>query len=149
MKRAVRPKDPQAVDRHLAARIHEKRIELGMSQEVLGRALGVRFQQFQKYEKGSNRLSAGRLFEIANLFDVEVSYFFEGLPRRTSNAARVFHETICRPWPPRNVRSFLIAIALSVPKTKFGRIGDAVHRGQDMILGRQGAKSDDAPARLC
>jgi transcriptional regulator with XRE-family HTH domain len=47
---------------------------------MLGEALGVTFQQVQKYEKGANRLSAGRLFRIANLLEVEVSYFFEGLP---------------------------------------------------------------------
>jgi transcriptional regulator with XRE-family HTH domain len=83
MKRATQtgPKEPQAVDRHVAARIRARRLELGMVQEALGEALGVTFQQVQKYEKGTNRISAGRLFEIANLFEVEVSYFFEGLPR--------------------------------------------------------------------
>jgi transcriptional regulator with XRE-family HTH domain len=75
------PKEPQAVDRHVAARIRERRRELGIVQEALGEALGVTFQQVQKYEKGSNRISAGRLFELANLFEVEISYFFEGLPR--------------------------------------------------------------------
>jgi transcriptional regulator with XRE-family HTH domain len=75
------PKEPQPVDRHVAARIRARRLELGMVQEALGEALGVTFQQVQKYEKGTNRISAGRLFEIANLFEVEVSYFFEGLPR--------------------------------------------------------------------
>ena len=75
------PKEPQAVDRHVADRIRQKRIELGITQETLGKVLGVTFQQVQKYERGTNRISAGRLFEIANLFEVEVSYFFEGLPR--------------------------------------------------------------------
>jgi transcriptional regulator with XRE-family HTH domain len=81
MKRAVRmaPKAPQAVDRHVAERIRQKRVERGMSQDALGQALGVTFQQVQKYEKGINRLSAGRLFNLSNLLDVEVSYFFEGL----------------------------------------------------------------------
>ena len=53
------------LDRHVAARIRQKRVELGMSQETLGEALGVTFQQVQKYEKGTNRVSAGRLFTIA------------------------------------------------------------------------------------
>jgi transcriptional regulator with XRE-family HTH domain len=67
MNRAPRlsPKEPQAVDRHVAARIRQKRVELGMSLETLGEALGVTFQQVQKYEKGTNRVSAGRLFTIA------------------------------------------------------------------------------------
>ena len=83
MKRARRtsPREPQAVDLQDAARVQEKRQELGMSQVALGEALGVTFQQVQKYERSTNRISAGRLFEIANLFEVEVSYFFEGLPR--------------------------------------------------------------------
>jgi transcriptional regulator with XRE-family HTH domain len=86
MNRAPRlsPKEPQAVDRHVAARIRQKRVELGMSQETLGEALGVTFQQVQKYEKGTNRVSAGRLFTIASLLDVDVSYFFKGLPTGAS-----------------------------------------------------------------
>ena len=73
------PKEPQAVDRHVAGRIRQKRIELGITQETLGKVLGVTFQQVQKYERGTNRVSAGHLFSLANLLDVEVSYFFEGL----------------------------------------------------------------------
>ena len=79
--RQTGPREPQAVDRHVGTRLREKRHELGMTQETLGNALAVTFQQVQKYESGTNRISAGRLFEIANLFEVEVSYFFEGLPR--------------------------------------------------------------------
>jgi transcriptional regulator with XRE-family HTH domain len=59
-----------------------------MTQERLGEALGVTFQQVQKYEKGANRLSAGRLFRIANLLEVEVSYFFEGLPTGASKSRK-------------------------------------------------------------
>lgn len=90
MKRARQtgPKEPQAVDRHVATRLWEKRRELGMPQVALGEALGVTFQQIQKYERGTNRLSAGRLFEIANLFEVDVSYFFEGLPRSSKRGKR-------------------------------------------------------------
>ena len=86
--RRTSPREPQAVDLQVAARVREKRRELGMSQVALGEALGVTFQQVQKYESGTNRLSAGRLFEIANLFDVEFSYFFEGLPRGSKRRKR-------------------------------------------------------------
>jgi DNA-binding XRE family transcriptional regulator len=85
MKRAVQTgvKEPQAVDRHVAGRICQKRIELDMSQQTLAQALGVTYQQLQKYEKGTNRVSAGRLFNLANAMAVEISYFFEGLPTGT------------------------------------------------------------------
>ncbi|WP_442969816.1 helix-turn-helix domain-containing protein [Roseibium sp. Sym1] len=56
-----------------------KRIMLGMSQEKLGEHLGITFQQIQKYEKGTNRIGSGRLFDIANAFGVEPGFFFEGL----------------------------------------------------------------------
>lgn len=77
----VRVKDdgPHPVDRHVGRRVCEKRIALGYNQTDLGRAVGVTFQQIQKYEKGSNRISASKLFEIARFFQVEISYFFQGL----------------------------------------------------------------------
>jgi transcriptional regulator with XRE-family HTH domain len=86
MKRALRtnPKEPQAVDRYVGERIRQRRNELGISQGALGEALGVTFQQIQKYERGTNRISAGRLFGLANLFEVQLSYFFEGLPTGAS-----------------------------------------------------------------
>ena len=82
------PKEPQTVDRHVAARIRQKRNELDITQETLADALGVTFQQVQKYEKGTNRVSAGRLFSIANLMGVEISYFFEGIPTDTRRRKR-------------------------------------------------------------
>src|SRR5947199_1992334 len=60
------PKEPQPIDRHVGARIRHKRMMLGVSQEALGDALGVTFQQVQKYEKGMNRVGASRLQAIAN-----------------------------------------------------------------------------------
>jgi transcriptional regulator with XRE-family HTH domain len=70
-------KEPDAVDAHVAQRIKFRRIMLGHSQEDLGRVLGLSFQQIQKYENGSNRISAGRLFTIANFLHVPVTFFFE------------------------------------------------------------------------
>src|SRR3954453_23874231 len=72
------PKEPQPIDRHVGARIRHKRMMLGVSQEALGDALGVTFQQVQKYEKGMNRVGASRLQAIANFLEVPVSYFFDG-----------------------------------------------------------------------
>ena len=79
MKGAVAgPKEPQPIDRHVGARVRHKRMMLGISQEALGDALGVTFQQVQKYEKGMNRVGASRLQAIANFLEVPVSYFFDG-----------------------------------------------------------------------
>lgn len=70
---------PHPVDRHVGRRVCEKRIALGYNQSDLGRALGLTFQQIQKYEKGTNRVSASKLWQMARFFKVDVSYFFDGL----------------------------------------------------------------------
>lgn len=79
MARGKGPDGPHPVDRHVGRRVCEKRISLGYNQSDLGRALGLTFQQIQKYEKGSNRISASKLWDISRFFKVDVSYFFEGL----------------------------------------------------------------------
>lgn len=66
-------------DRHVGTRIRERRVMMGLSQQQLARMIGVTYQQAHKYERGLNRISAGRLFEIAQVLGVPVSYFFEGL----------------------------------------------------------------------
>lgn len=68
------------VDRMLGAKLRLRRVELGMSQEQLAALLGVTFQQVQKYEKGVNRLAAGRLYEAAIALDMPVARFFSDLP---------------------------------------------------------------------
>jgi transcriptional regulator with XRE-family HTH domain len=72
---------PHPVDRFVGRRVSEKRIALGYNQGDLGRALGLTFQQIQKYEKGTNRISASKLWLISEFFKVDVGYFFEGLAR--------------------------------------------------------------------
>lgn len=67
------------VDVHVGSRIAHRRRSLGLSQSDLGQALGLTFQQIQKYERGANRVSASRLWEAAGFLGVPVSYFFEGL----------------------------------------------------------------------
>jgi Predicted transcriptional regulators len=74
--RSVRP-----ADQYVGGRIRVRRMELKVSQEKLGEALGLTFQQVQKYEKGKNRIGASRLTEIADVLKVPVSYFFFGLPQ--------------------------------------------------------------------
>ena len=71
---------PSRIDVHVGLRIRLRRTLLGMSQERLGEALGLTFQQVQKYERGANRVGASRLFDLARVLDVPISYFFEDMP---------------------------------------------------------------------
>ncbi|GJD51313.1 hypothetical protein OPKNFCMD_4067 [Methylobacterium crusticola] len=79
-------KAPDPVDRHVGHRVRVRRLLVGVSQEKLGDALGVTFQQIQKYEKGTNRISASRLQQIAEMLGVAVGFFYEGAPRHEGNA---------------------------------------------------------------
>ena len=71
---------PSPVDVHVGARIRLRRTLLGMSQERLGDALGLTFQQVQKYERGINRVGASRLFDLSRILDVPISFFYDHLP---------------------------------------------------------------------
>ena len=73
-------KSPNPVDRHVGSRVRMRRMLVGMSQEKLGEALGITFQQIQKYEKGTNRIGASRLHQIARVLSVPVEFFYEGAP---------------------------------------------------------------------
>ena len=68
---------PPPIDVHVGARVRLRRIMLGMSEEKLGEAIGVTFQQVQKYERGSNRIGAGRLLELARVLDVPIFFFYD------------------------------------------------------------------------
>ncbi len=78
---------PHPVDIHVGSRVRMRRTLLGMSQEKLGDALALTFQQVQKYERGANRVGASRLFEISQILDVPVSFFFEEMPAETVSQA--------------------------------------------------------------
>jgi transcriptional regulator with XRE-family HTH domain len=123
MKAAVAgPKEPQPIDRHVGARIRHKRMMLGISQEALGDALGVTFQQVQKYEKGKNRISASKLVQIAQALQVPPAFFFEGLPDAD------------KPRPPAGLDPDPCAAIAAKPDglrlaTAFNRIEGAKERG--------------------
>jgi transcriptional regulator with XRE-family HTH domain len=87
-------KAPNPVDKYVGSRVRMRRIMLGMSQEKLGEALGLTFQQVQKYEKGTNRVGASRLQQISEVLQVPVSFLFDGGPSGAP-AARL------RPRAPR------------------------------------------------
>jgi transcriptional regulator with XRE-family HTH domain len=89
---------PNPVDVHVGSRVRLRRTLLGMSQEKLGDALGLTFQQVQKYERGANRIGASRLYDLSRVLDVPVSYFFEefgDLP-----AATALGEASADPYQP-------------------------------------------------
>ena len=73
-------KAPNPIDKHVGSRVRMRRMMLAMSQEKLGDALGLTFQQVQKYEKGTNRIGASRLQQISHILQVPVSFFFDGAP---------------------------------------------------------------------
>jgi transcriptional regulator with XRE-family HTH domain len=75
-----RKKVPNPTDRHVGSRVRMRRVMLAMSQGQLAEALGLTFQQVQKYEKGANRIGAGRLQQISQILQVPVAFFFEGAP---------------------------------------------------------------------
>ena len=76
-----------AVDAHVGNRVRIRRALLGMTQEKLADAIGLAFQQIQKYDRGANRISASRLFDIASVLEVPVSFFFEDLPEDLASLA--------------------------------------------------------------
>ena len=86
-----------AVDVHVGKRVRLRRTLLGMSQEQLGASLNITFQQVQKYERGANRISASRLWDISQILDVQISYFFDDMtddtmrssPRRVSRGENI------------------------------------------------------------
>jgi transcriptional regulator with XRE-family HTH domain len=71
---------PNPIDVHVGSRLRLRRTLLGLSQEALGEALGLTFQQIQKYERGANRIGASRLFDLARALEVPVEYFYDDMP---------------------------------------------------------------------
>jgi len=135
---------PHPVDVHVGQRIRARRILLGLSQEKLGHAVGLTFQQIQKYEKGANRVSASRLFQFAQTLCVPVSYFFdgfddEGTPTTTRRVSkRAFRETAPHELSRRetlelvrayyrirdpNVRSSIVRLLNNLAPRKLGSAG--------------------------
>ncbi len=79
---------PRPVDAHVGARVRLRRTMLGMSQEKLAHALGLTFQQVQKYERGTNRVGSSRLYELSKILDVPIQFFFDEMPAEIAATAR-------------------------------------------------------------
>lgn len=109
------PHSPHPVDRHVGLRIRMRRKELGMSQERLAGLISLTFQQVQKYERGANRVSASKLWDLAQALDTSIEYFFEGLRQTPAG--------LSAPSPDEDslVRNFMLSrdgieLALLFPK---------------------------------
>ncbi len=131
-------KAPNPTDKHVGSRVRMRRMMLGMSQEKLGDALDLTFQQVQKYEKGTNRIGASRLQQIAHFLQVPVSFFFEGAPDVAGT-----HRGMGEAPSPAYVADFL-ATSDGLALTKaFMRIKDAKLRRRIVDLVSQIAGEDD------
>src|SRR5512135_179134 len=133
-------KAPNPIDRHVGSRVRMRRMMLSMSQEKLGDALGLTFQQVQKYEKGTNRIGASRLQQIAHILQVPVSFFFEGAP--TSPGLQVHGGGMSEAPSPAYVSDFLATSdGLSLTKS-FMRIKNSKLRRRIVDLVEQIAGID-------
>ncbi len=86
MAKPRRGRSTAAIDDHVGARIRERRIMLGLTQQQLAEMIGVTYQQAHKYERGINRVSAGRLYEIARVLNAPITYFYDGVGEETRPA---------------------------------------------------------------
>lgn len=84
----IRTGKPNPVDIHVGSRIRLRRTLLGLSQEKLGEAIGLTFQQIQKYERGANRVGASRLYALSQVLDVPVAFFYDDMPAEVSGKGK-------------------------------------------------------------
>jgi len=129
---------PNPVDLHVGARVRMRRKFLGMSQEGLAETIALTFQQVQKYERGSNRISASKLWEIAKALKAPVAYFFEGYGE--NEAVEGFSESESEQF----VHGFLMTTEGIELAEAFPRIKNAKHRRRILELVRSLAEDDDA-----
>ena len=135
----MKKKAPNPIDKHVGSRVRMRRMMLGMSQEKLGDALALTFQQVQKYEKGTNRIGASRLQQISQILQVPVAFFFEGAPHLADGAANDLVESALS---PTYVSDFLATSdGLSLTKA-FMRIPDPKLRRRIVDLVQQIAGED-------
>ena len=108
-----------SVDIHVGQRVRQRRWMLGMTQQQLGDGVGIKFQQIQKYETGANRVSASRMWDIANAMDVPVSFFFEGLDGQAPNTGDARGDVLTDKEAHELVRAYY-----SIPEAQRRRLFD-------------------------
>ncbi len=96
---AGRTGTPNPIDVHVGSRVRLRRTLLGLSQEKLGEALGLTFQQVQKYERGANRIGASRLFDLSRVLDVPVSFFFDDMSPEVAGQSPRLQAGVSEPPP--------------------------------------------------
>lgn len=142
-------KAPNPIDRHVGSRVRMRRVLLGMSQEKLGEALGLTFQQIQKYEKGTNRIGASRLQQISRTLNVPPSFFFDGapLPDEQTGENGVTQFAVAEPSNSTFVIDFIASAEGLHLNKAFARIQDPKVRKRiiDLVTSLAG---DDPPAPL-
>jgi len=135
----IAKKAPNPIDKHVGSRVRMRRMMLSMSQEKLGDALDLTFQQVQKYEKGTNRIGASRLQQISHILQVPISFFFDGAPTVPAGARS---EGLSEAPSPAYVSDFL-ATSDGLALTKaFMRISDSKLRRRIVDLVEQIAAHD-------
>jgi transcriptional regulator with XRE-family HTH domain len=135
-------KAPNPIDKHVGSRVRMRRMMLGMSQEKLGDALGLTFQQIQKYEKGTNRIGASRLQQISLILQVPVAFFFEGAPSPPGRA-----QGLGEAPSPEYVTDFMASNDGLVLAKAFMRIENAKLRRRIVELVAEMAGDDKAELR--
>ncbi|MBI1209212.1 MAG: helix-turn-helix domain-containing protein [Azospirillum sp.] len=135
---------PNPIDVHVGTRVRLRRTLLGMSQEKLGEALGLTFQQVQKYERGANRIGASRLFDLGRVLDVPVSFFFDDMPDDAiplpiHDAAATVEDRMASSEPDMTANQDTLEMVRA-----FYRIGDPLLRKRLFELTKSVANAEEA-----
>lgn len=115
---------PHPVDIHVGKRLRLRRTILGLSQEAIGNAIGVTFQQVQKYERGVNRMGSSRLFEFSKILSIPVSYFFEEMDKNQVHGTHGTHGGVSEDAPTFEHEKMSSRETLEMMRAYY-RIGDA------------------------
>ncbi|NIA72161.1 helix-turn-helix transcriptional regulator [Pelagibius litoralis] len=145
-----RTSGPNPVDVHVGGRVRLRRTLLGMSQEKLGEAIGLTFQQVQKYERGANRVGASRLFDLSRVLDVPVGFFFDEMPTDVAASSPAQRPGVGRPAPEQELDPLVKRETLELVRAYY-KIEDASVRKRLFEMtkalasasGRDSGKSED------
>lgn len=121
-------KSPNPIDIHVGSRVRLRRMMIGMSQERLGEKLSLTFQQVQKYEKGANRIGASRLYTIASIFEVPVSFFYEDMPSEITDEIPHFGDRGRNVDDSARLMNFVASAEGLQLNTSFSKIGNVETR---------------------
>lgn len=139
---------PNPVDVHVGGRVRLRRTLLGMSQEKLGEAIGLTFQQVQKYERGANRVGASRLFDLSRVLDVPVSFFFDEMPKEVAASSPAQRPGVGKPAPEQELDPLVKRETLELVRAYY-KIEDASVRKRlfemtkALAAASSGAKGED------